>query len=128
MNETNIFEQASREKLRFTYGGVISVEDLWDLGLEDLDGIYRSLSARLQSENEESLLRKKSEFSEKLELQIAVVKHVFQSIQAEQNAEKRSAENRIEKQKLLEVLAEKQNASLTELSEEELRQKIESLG
>lgn len=32
----NLFEIASREKYRFPYKGLISVEDLWDLTLPGL--------------------------------------------------------------------------------------------
>lgn len=36
---TNIFEKATKEKYRFPFKGQVSVEDLWDLKLQDLDSI-----------------------------------------------------------------------------------------
>ena len=44
----NIFERAVREKTRFNYKGLISVEDLWDLSLEKLDAIWCELEAELE--------------------------------------------------------------------------------
>ena len=44
-----MFEKASRIKLRYsTNRGVLSVEDLWDLSLEQLDPIAINLSKRLK--------------------------------------------------------------------------------
>lgn len=39
MELTNIFEAATRYKYRFPFKGMISVEDLWDLKLQDLDSV-----------------------------------------------------------------------------------------
>lgn len=44
-----MFEKASRMKLRFnTQRGVLSVEDLWDLPLIQLDNIAIALNKKLQ--------------------------------------------------------------------------------
>ena len=60
-----ICEYATRKKLRFSYKGSISTEDLWDLSLEELDRIFKGLNAKVKQSQEESLLEKK-EKSEKL--------------------------------------------------------------
>lgn len=49
INAIIMFEKASRMKLRFnTQRGVLSVEDLWDLPLIQLDNIAIALNKKLQ--------------------------------------------------------------------------------
>ena len=40
----NLFEVAVREKYRFPYNGMISTEDLWDLSVNALDSIFKTLN------------------------------------------------------------------------------------
>jgi TRAP-type C4-dicarboxylate transport system substrate-binding protein len=57
----NIFEFALRNKLRFNYRGLITVEDLWDLGAQGLDYIYKGLMSEKRQTETESLIEKKTE-------------------------------------------------------------------
>ena len=41
----NKFEIAIRNKYRFPYKGMITIEDLWDLSVTQLDGIFKTLNA-----------------------------------------------------------------------------------
>ena len=54
MNNVNIFEVATRSKMRFPFRGNISVEDLWDLSVNDLDSIFKTLNARVKQTKEEA--------------------------------------------------------------------------
>ena len=56
----NIFEMATRNKFRFPYKGLISVEDLWDLSHVQLDSIYKNLNKEIKQTQEESLLSAKN--------------------------------------------------------------------
>ena len=77
MSETaNIFEVATRGKYRFPYKGQITVEDLWDLSVTQLDSIFKTLNAQYKQSKEESLLETKSKEDEVLDTQIAIVKHI----------------------------------------------------
>ena len=42
----SIFEKATRGKMRFQFKGLVSVEDLWDLSVQDLDKIFKSLNSQ----------------------------------------------------------------------------------
>ncbi len=57
---TNMFELATRYKFRFPFKGMISVEDLWDLSVENLDTVFKCINAEMKKTKEESLLSTKS--------------------------------------------------------------------
>lgn len=58
--EKNLFEIATRNRYRFTYKGVMTVEDLWDLNVEALDAIFKTLNRQKKTADEDSLLAVKS--------------------------------------------------------------------
>ena len=73
MKTANIFEYATKNKLRFEYKGSISTEDLWTLSVTELDKIYKILNKKKKVEaEEESLLSTKTKEDEELEVQIAI--------------------------------------------------------
>ena len=76
MNTDKMFEIAVRSKMRFPYKGQISVEDLWDLDVNALDGVFKTLNGKVKVSQEESLLQTRSKESEELMLQIEIVKHI----------------------------------------------------
>ena len=80
----NIFEYAVRNKLRFSYKGLLTVEDLWDLTLKDLDAIYKQLKGQMKVNEEESLMTSKSKADTALEMQIEIVKYIFAEKEAAQ--------------------------------------------
>lgn len=116
----NIFEYASRKKIRFNYKGTITTEDLWDLPVTALDSIYKQLNAELKTANEDSLLSAKSAASTVLETQIEIVKHIVAEKLADVKRKEKAKENRDQKAKLMEILEEKQNEALRSKSAEEL--------
>ncbi len=122
-----MFEKASRQKIRFFYRGQCSVEDLWDLPLTALDTIFKGLNAQQKAQKEESLLAIKSQADEVLALQIAIVKHVVEVRLAEQAERKSAADKAAQKQKLLGIIAEKQDAELKNMSLEELTNLVNEL-
>ena len=123
-----MFEKAARMKLRFDYRGSISVEDLWDLPVRDLDSIFKTLNARSKTQQEESLLGVRNQEDEIVALKIDIVRHVVSTKLQERDQYKESAERRARKEKLMAILEEKQDAELHEFSPEQLRKLIEELG
>ena len=123
----NLFEIAAREKYRFPYKGMISVEDLWDLSAAQLDEIYRKLNTEMKRTEEDSLLAKKTREQEKLSNQVALVKYIFEEKQAEL-AERKQERVRAEKrQRILEILANREDAALNDLSDADLRKMLDDL-
>jgi hypothetical protein len=123
----NIFELASRMKLRFSYKGMLSVEDIWDLSVQELDRIFKVLNAKLKVCKEESLLGSKSSENTELDLQVAIVRYIVEVKLAEAAARKMEAEKIAKRQKILAILAEKQEGVLASKTEEELTKMLEDL-
>ena len=125
--EMNMFEYATRNKVRFPFKGMISVEDLWDLSLANLDSIYKTLNKQVKQSEEESLLSEKTGVDEELEVQIAIVKHIVSVKQAEKEATEKAAEKKAKKQKLMSIIAAKENEELQNASMEDLRKMLDEL-
>ena len=123
------FAEATRRKLRFNeYKGVLSVEDVWDLSLKELDIIYKKVSACIkEDEQQDSLFEETKEIDKDLSLKYEVVKQIFK-VKLEEKKLRESEKYRSEKKKrLLEILAQKQDAELFNRSVEELRQLIDNV-
>lgn len=128
MEFTNVFEMATRLKFRFPFRGMISVEDLWDLDVEQLDSVYKTLNKDVQKTQEESLLAGPRVGNADLNAKIEIVKYIFQVKQAEEEARKAEADNAVRRRRLLEALAKKQDAALDNMSEEQLLAALAELG
>lgn len=130
-----MFEKAVREKLRFpSPKGALSVEDLWDLPLSstrdnvaNLNNIAKGIHRQLKSEGEEDFVNPKSGADEILQLKLDIVKHVIQVTQAENEAKRATAERKEKKEKLLELIAKKQEQALEGKPLEELQEMVASL-
>lgn len=121
----NIFISALAQKLRFPYKGSISTEDLFSLGLTDLDFLYKTLTTREKEISGDGLIKKANPAAKVLELQIAVVKEVFDYRQAEINAKKAKAEVKQRNARIRELIAEKEDEALKNLSADELKKLIQ---
>lgn len=123
----NIFEMATRNKFRFPYKGLISVEDLWDLGQVQLDSIYKNLNKEIKQIQEESLLSAKNSEDAELQAKIDIVKYIFTVKQQEAIQRSIDAENADKKRRIMEILAQKQDDSLMGKSEDELKKMLKEL-
>lgn len=122
-----MFEQASRLKLRFEHKGVLSVEDLWDLPLEDLDDMYRALNRDLKETQEDSLLGTKDETDKVLDLKVKIIKHIVGIRLEEQKVKEDASVRRAKKQRLMEIIAQKQDEELHSKSLDELNELVDSM-
>lgn len=123
-----MFEYATRNKVRFPFKGLISVEDLWDLTLTDLDSIYKALNKQVKQSEEESLLNTKTTIDKELDAQIAIVKHIVAVKLAEQEAREKASVKKAQKQKIMAIIASKQDEALQNSSVEDLQKMLDELG
>jgi restriction endonuclease S subunit len=123
----NIFEYAVRNKVRFPFKGMISAEDLWDLTPANLDSIYKTLNKQVKQSEEESLLSTKTSVDNELEVQIAIVKHIVSVKLAEQEAREKEAAKKAQKQKIMSIIATKEDEALHNSSVDDLRRMLDEL-
>lgn len=128
MTVENIFEFASRNKVRFPFKGMISVDDLWDLSLTNLDSIYKTLNKQVKQSEEESLLSTKASVDTELEVQIAIVKHIVSVKLAEKEAAEKASVKKAQKQKIMSIIATKQDEALQNSSIDDLKKMLDELG
>lgn len=128
MSTNELFIKATREKMRFPYKGQATVEDMWDLTISELDKIYKTLNAQQKRAQEDSLLDTKSEEDEELAAQIEIVKYIFTVKQEEKKAAETAKERKEQKQKIMAILANKQDEALHSKSSEELEKMLDELG
>ena len=126
MSTVNIFFLFTRKKYRYPYKGMITTEDLWDLPLTALDSIYKTLNKQAKQSQEESLLNT-SATNETLENQIAIIKYIVATKQQEQVDRLKEKERAEQKQKIMEILADKQDETLKGKSVEELQKMLEEM-
>ena len=122
-----LFENATRLKVRFEYKGMLSAEELWDLNVKELDDIYKSLNAVKKQTSEESLLGVKTTENALLTLKMDIVKHIVETkLEAAQNAVTK-LEKAEKKNKIMAILASKQDSALERKSVKDLNKMLEDL-
>ena len=130
----NIFEQATRAKIRFsTPVGMLSVEDLWDLPLTstakraNLDDVARLLDADLKSTTSISFVSDVSEVNAQTKLAFDVALHIINVKIAGQKAAQEAVAIREKKQKIMAIIEQKQDESLSAASIDDLQSMLASL-
>ena len=123
----NMFEVATRTKMRFPFKGMISVEDLWDLSVQNLDKVFKTLNSQRKEAQEESLLNVKSSEDEVLDTQIEIVKYIVGVKLEEQVARVKAAENKEKKQKIMALMAKKDDEAMENMSKEDLQKLLDEL-
>lgn len=122
-----LFETATRNKYLFQFKGQITVTDLWDLNVKELDSIYKTLNKQLKLATEDSLLQVKNTEDTELTNKIEIVKYIVAVKQEEENIRLKENETKVKKQKILEILAKKKDDSLQNMSEADLEKMLAEL-
>ena len=129
----NMFEKASRLKLRFnTAKGAVSVEELWDIPLTSRNGfsvdeIAKDLNRQLKDGGEESFVVESSSPNEILQLGFDIVRHVIKVRLDEARIIATAKTLREKKQKIMSLIAKKEDEVLESEGIDKLREMLESL-
>lgn len=124
----NVFEIAVREKYRFPYKGLVSIEDMWDLPVTELDKVFKELNKQVKTAQEESLLETKTKEDEILENKIAIVRHIVSIKQKESKDKMMERQRKAQKQRIMEIMADKEDEALKGKSLDELQKMLDELG
>lgn len=128
-----MFEKASRLKLRYpSTKGNLTVEDLWDLPLTSakgpsLDELAIALNKKVKETAEESFVIKKSTANTRLALMFDIVKHIIEVKMDEADAAKKRVAKKQQKDKLLGILAKKEDEELLSKNPDEIRKMLDEL-
>lgn len=127
MSNEKMFEVATRTKMRFPFKGLVGVEDLWDLTVEQLDSVFKVLNSQLKQVKEDSLLQKRTKEDTEIDLKIEIIKYIVSIKLEENNARLLEKENAEKKQKIMRILADKQDEDLKNKSADELEKMLSEL-
>ena len=122
---SNLFEIATKKKYRFPYKGIINIEDMWDLSVEELDSIYKALTRKAKKNKEESLLAKKSEGEQDIDNMIELVKYIVSVKQQEAADRILAAQKRERNQEIMGIIKDKEKQKLKDASIEDLYKMLE---
>lgn len=125
----SIIEKAIRGRIRFQTprGGNLTIEDLWDLNLKELNETAKRLKKELRTIEEDNFLDDVSPSDTLTQLKFDVVLHVLNTLKEEEKLRKDNAAKSSELKRLVELLGKKQAEKESNLTEEEILAKIAEL-
>lgn len=124
----SIFQRAAKAKLRFpTNKGSINTEDLYDIPLTTLDKLAVALHTKLESTETKSFLSAVPTSDTKTRLQFEVAKGVLDERLATAATNAAAGEKREQKQRILALIANKQDEQFAGQTIEELTAALDKL-
>lgn len=117
-------EKGLRNKYRFEFKGQISIEDLWDLSLKDLNSIYINLNNKCQDNKDNGLLSEDLSENNHDENKKDIVEYIFKTKREEAKQRENELLKAQSKQKILNIIEEKEEEDLRSLPIEELRKLV----
>jgi len=116
-----MYKEAAKQKLRIaTSRGSLSVEQLWDLPLAELDTLAVSLEEAHKNSKGKSFLEKRTTKDKGLKLQFDIVLDVLQSKVEDADALREARDAKEFNQKIDELIAKKKDGELEGKSIKEL--------
>ena len=126
MTDTNIFEQASKLTIRFASSkGLTTTEDLWNFPLtserhSSLDSVAKGINKALKESSEESFVAESTKANSVLELKLEIVKHIIKCKKEQLALKANSVKAKALDERILAILADKQDDDLKSKSIAEL--------
>ena len=119
----NIFVLASRTQLRFDLQGNITTEQLWKVDPNNLINYEEQLTEVVEGYGKSTRRKagRKTKEQEMNELRLANVSYVLDIRLKEQEDAKTAAADKLHNQKIMDLIAEKQDDSLKNMSVDELK-------
>jgi len=123
-----IFAQATRNALRFDLQGNISTEQLWHVNLDNLIAYEERLAEIIESYGKSTRRRasRKTKDQTTNELRLAVVTAILDTRIKEQEEEKEAAANKLHNQKIMDLIAAKQEDEMKSMSVEDLQKLLKN--
>jgi hypothetical protein len=122
------YKLASKKKLRFaTNKGVLSVEQLWDLSRAELGRCIKEVKKVLSgtdNDDDLSFLLESSKIDVEQQLRFDILKDIYITKKDEAEALKNKSVTKAHNEKILTLIARKQEAELENLSVEELEKQL----
>lgn len=120
-----MFKQASQIKLRFkTTKGDLTVEQLWDLPIEELDKLAVSLERMSKSSGAKTFLEVKTKDDEIAKLRFDIALDILNTRQKADKEAQEAQDNKRHNEKILAIMASKQDEKLNSMSIEELQAQL----
>lgn len=121
-----MYKEASKQKLRFqTNKGTLSTEQLWDLSLTELDDLAVNLEKDYKESGKKSFLIKKSSKDKTSKLRFDVVMDILTEKVEESELQKTAKSVKEHNEKILSLIADKQDENLKSLSLDELKKQLQ---
>lgn len=129
---SDIYKTASKMGLSFpSPQGALSVNDLWHIplqaakGYSSLDEISKALNKKLKNDDDFSLIDTEKKSDPKVQLQFDIVKDIIETRIAERDAKARERDEAEQTQKILGLIAQKEDQQLLDMPIEELKKLLE---
>lgn len=117
-----MYKEASKQKLRFTTTkGNLSVEQLWELSLDELNGLALGLEETYKDSGKKSFLTTRSVKDKTAKLRFDIVLDVLNTKVDEANAAKEAKDIKAHNEKILELIQGKEDEALKGKSVRELK-------
>ena len=125
-----MYKKAAKLKLRFISSkGQLTVEQLFDLSMTELSSLIKKVNADLKKEtrvdDDLGFLEGKDETESLNSLRFDILKDVYLTKKQERDDAAEDQDRKARRQRIAEIIREKEDKALADLSLEELRKKLD---